>query len=274
MAVGCCEYEGVPTVLQHLWFRHAQIQEQPTTSEFAGGRRLLRQWLCRPLRNPADINDRLDAVDEISSNPGLIAPLRRTLKAMPDLERALGRARNSGAPPAVGLPEWAVKAAQNRFVLGCCCQGLPENGPGSASNPWLRSYLRTVLRSFCMHGPPFVAAHNNNGFLHKVCCFAIHDASKRIILKGRLQNVFLPVWCFGTGQIVGSKFCPVCLHAASGTLAIMPRDVSAQPSQVCFLSFAQSDCAACLLQEAICFSSCSSGGAVSHHCTQLPCFRR
>lgn len=79
-----------------------------------GGSRLLRQWLCRPLRNIPDINDRLDAVGEIASRGTLIGPLRRQLKAMPDLERALGRARNSAAPPVLGLPDWAVRSAQNR----------------------------------------------------------------------------------------------------------------------------------------------------------------
>lgn len=74
----------------------------------------MRQWLCRPLRHIPDINNRLDAVDEICNRGGLIAPLRRLLKGMPDLERALGRARNSTAPPQEGLPDWAVKAAQNR----------------------------------------------------------------------------------------------------------------------------------------------------------------
>ena len=80
----------------------------------AGGSRLLRQWLCRPLRSIPDINDRLDAVDEIAGQGALIGPLRRLLKGMPDLERALGRARNSAAPPVPGLPEWAMKNAQNR----------------------------------------------------------------------------------------------------------------------------------------------------------------
>lgn len=82
-----------------------------------GGSRLLRQWLCRPLRHIPDISNRLDAVEEISKRGGLIGPLRRLLKGMPDLERALGRARNSTAPPQEGLPDWAVKAAQNRLAL-------------------------------------------------------------------------------------------------------------------------------------------------------------
>ena len=88
---------------------------------YAGGSRLLRQWLCRPLRSTKDINDRLDAVDEISKRGGLVGPLRRLLKGMPDLERALGKARNAAAPPVQGLPDWAVKNAQNRYVI---CHGI------------------------------------------------------------------------------------------------------------------------------------------------------
>ena len=79
-----------------------------------GGSRLLRQWLCRPLRNISDINDRLDAVEEISGRGALIGPLRHLLKGMPDLERGLGRARNSTAPPVKGLPDWVVRKLQNR----------------------------------------------------------------------------------------------------------------------------------------------------------------
>ena len=75
----------------------------------------MRQWLCRPLRHIPDINSRLDAVEEMCNRGGLVGPLRRLLKGMPDLERALGRARNSAAPPPEGLPDWAVKNAQNRW---------------------------------------------------------------------------------------------------------------------------------------------------------------
>ena len=36
------------------------------------------------------------------------------LRSMPDMERALGRLRNAAAPPAMGLPDWAIQAAQKR----------------------------------------------------------------------------------------------------------------------------------------------------------------
>ena len=52
---------------------------QPRTV-YAGGSRLLRQWLCRPLRSIKDINDRLDAADEILQRGVLVWPLRRLLR--------------------------------------------------------------------------------------------------------------------------------------------------------------------------------------------------
>ena len=80
----------------------------------AGGQRLLRRWICRPLLSKTEINKRLDAVDELSTRPGLVQPLCALLRSMPDMERALGRLRNHAASPALGLPDWAIQAAQKR----------------------------------------------------------------------------------------------------------------------------------------------------------------
>eukprot|EP00958_Prasinococcus_capsulatus_P028491 scaffold6844_cov357-Prasinococcus_capsulatus_cf.AAC.3 len=56
------------------------------------GKRLLRRWLCHPLRNAAMINARLDAVEELLGNPGLHQYCCRTLRLVsPDAERAIGR---------------------------------------------------------------------------------------------------------------------------------------------------------------------------------------
>ncbi|KAK9846574.1 hypothetical protein WJX81_006840 [Elliptochloris bilobata] len=79
-----------------------------------GGRRLLRRWLCRPLRDLGGIAARQDAVAELAKRPGLAGPLRAGLRHLGDLERALGQARNASAQPAAGLPGWAVDAAQRR----------------------------------------------------------------------------------------------------------------------------------------------------------------
>ena len=71
-------------------------------------------WLCRPLRSIPAINARLDAVQELSRRPALVAEFRSQLRRLPDLERLLGRVRNAASPPGPGLPPWAIKAAQQK----------------------------------------------------------------------------------------------------------------------------------------------------------------
>ncbi|KAL9963214.1 hypothetical protein ACROYT_G032392 [Oculina patagonica] len=53
------------------------------------GKRLFKQWLCAPLCNPSSINDRLNAVEDLMANPGLMADVKDILKVLPDLERLL-----------------------------------------------------------------------------------------------------------------------------------------------------------------------------------------
>ena len=58
----------------------------------APGGRLLRDWLRRPLRDPAAIGRRHEAVEELVGNGGLRSRLRERLSAVGDPERLLGRA--------------------------------------------------------------------------------------------------------------------------------------------------------------------------------------
>ncbi|NBC33518.1 MAG: DNA mismatch repair protein MutS [Alphaproteobacteria bacterium] len=57
----------------------------------AAGARLLAQHLAAPLTDPAAIDRRLDAVQMLLDDEPLRADLRETLRACPDIERALGR---------------------------------------------------------------------------------------------------------------------------------------------------------------------------------------
>src|SRR5690606_22759400 len=57
----------------------------------AGGR-LLKEWLRRPLRDPAAIRDRHDAVDDLLRDPPRRQRLREALAGIGDLERLAGRA--------------------------------------------------------------------------------------------------------------------------------------------------------------------------------------
>ena len=58
---------------------------------FASGKRLLRQWLCSPLCNPKSIDDRLNAIDDLTANQGVVDETTEVLRKLPDLERVLAK---------------------------------------------------------------------------------------------------------------------------------------------------------------------------------------
>lgn len=91
-----------------------------TTCCHVGGRRLLRHWMCRPLQSIAAINARLDAVHCLMQRCELAEEFRGHLLQVRDLERLLGCVRNSSAPPSEGIPNWAIKAAQAKWVFNSC----------------------------------------------------------------------------------------------------------------------------------------------------------
>ncbi|HYL31006.1 MAG TPA: hypothetical protein VEU27_13900, partial [Gemmatimonadales bacterium] len=63
------------------------------------GARLLRQWLLSPLRDPAAIGRRLDAVEVMAADGRGRARLREALDGVRDLERLAGRAAAGRATP-------------------------------------------------------------------------------------------------------------------------------------------------------------------------------
>jgi len=74
------------------------------TTSTAMGRRLFRQWLSAPLFDPLDINDRLNAVENLmhgweSDSGGLahLKTLRDSLRGLPDLPRLLARIHGLGS---------------------------------------------------------------------------------------------------------------------------------------------------------------------------------
>jgi len=90
------------------------------------GRRLLRQWLCRPLRSVAAISARLDAVDELLRRPSLAGAVRKALKkAGGDVERAVGRVRSKLSAPPAGLP-LAQLHARNKQRLAAATAAARE----------------------------------------------------------------------------------------------------------------------------------------------------
>ncbi|XP_050687957.1 DNA mismatch repair protein Msh6-like isoform X2 [Eriocheir sinensis] len=69
------------------------------------GKRLLRNWICAPLCNPAAIRNRLDAIADLRSNPDLVEEVTAALKTLPDLERMLAKVHTHGLHRQSSHPE-------------------------------------------------------------------------------------------------------------------------------------------------------------------------
>ena len=59
------------------------------------GRRLLKKWLENPLRDIVEINDRLDAIEDLHVHCSIADYFQGKIAKLPDFERALGRIYNS-----------------------------------------------------------------------------------------------------------------------------------------------------------------------------------
>lgn len=55
------------------------------------GKRLLRQWICRPICNITEINNRQDAIKELLENPSVMDSAIQILSSLPDLERLISK---------------------------------------------------------------------------------------------------------------------------------------------------------------------------------------
>ncbi|MBQ8612789.1 MAG: DNA mismatch repair protein MutS [Ruminiclostridium sp.] len=80
----------------------------------AMGRRKLRRFIEQPLLNPAQILERLEAVDNLFNNYTLTADLREALGGIYDLERLMTRIVYKAATP------------RDVMALGCTCGRIPE----------------------------------------------------------------------------------------------------------------------------------------------------
>ncbi|RMH19239.1 MAG: DNA mismatch repair protein MutS [Acidobacteria bacterium] len=88
----------------------------------APGGRTLRDWLCRPLKDPAAIGRRHDAVEELHDDAPLRERLRELLAQVGDLERLLSRAVLGTLTPreAAALRDGLALAPELLAALGGC----------------------------------------------------------------------------------------------------------------------------------------------------------
>ena len=61
------------------------------------GQRMMRHWICAPLCQPELIEDRLNAVQFLSSDSNLLKEIERMLKSLPDLERLVNTIHGQGS---------------------------------------------------------------------------------------------------------------------------------------------------------------------------------
>ncbi|KAK9148929.1 hypothetical protein Scep_007686 [Stephania cephalantha] len=86
----------------------------------SSGKRLLRSWICHPLKDVGEINRRLNAVEEFISHPEVILLVAEYLRKLPDMERLLGRVRAAvGSSTSLLVPLIGEKMLKQRIKCFC-----------------------------------------------------------------------------------------------------------------------------------------------------------
>lgn len=85
----------------------------------SSGKRLLRRWICHPLKDINEINDRLNVVEGLIKQQGVMSVMREYLCKLPDLERLLGRVKAAvGSSSTLFLPSIGEKILKQRVMEG------------------------------------------------------------------------------------------------------------------------------------------------------------
>ncbi|XP_050218036.1 DNA mismatch repair protein MSH7 isoform X2 [Mercurialis annua] len=92
----------------------------------SSGKRLLRKWICHPLKSVEGINNRLNVVEDLMTNSEIMLIISQYLCKIPDIERMLGRVKSSfQASASLALPLIGKKLLKQRVkVFGSLVKGL------------------------------------------------------------------------------------------------------------------------------------------------------
>lgn len=92
----------------------------------SSGKRLLRSWICHPLKDVEGINNRLDVVEYLMKNSEVVMVVAQYLRKLPDLERLLGRVKaRVQASSCIVLPLIGKKVLKQQVkVFGSLVKGL------------------------------------------------------------------------------------------------------------------------------------------------------
>lgn len=111
------------------------------------GKRLLRNWICHPLKDVVTINKRLDIVEEFKANSEIMQITGQYLHKLPDLERLLGRIKSSVQSSASVLPALLGKkvlkqrVSINHMFSEQCLPGLSIMGLASIAICLVNDYI-------------------------------------------------------------------------------------------------------------------------------------
>ncbi|SFE09543.1 DNA mismatch repair protein MutS [Peptostreptococcaceae bacterium pGA-8] len=120
----------------------------------AMGSRMLRKWLSRPLNNCAEINLRLDFIEELYNNPLLLNDIREALKGIYDFQRLTGRIASGNAN---GRDLLALKASVEHIpnikdLLSECNSSLSEKINQKMDS---LEYIYEIIDASISNEPPF-----------------------------------------------------------------------------------------------------------------------
>ncbi|XP_031269580.1 DNA mismatch repair protein MSH7 isoform X2 [Pistacia vera] len=92
----------------------------------SSGKRLLRSWICHPLKDVEGINNRLNAVEDLMAHSEIMLAVAQYLRKLPDLERLLGRVKTRvQAAAALALPLIGKKVLKKQVkAFGSLVKGL------------------------------------------------------------------------------------------------------------------------------------------------------
>jgi len=141
------------------------------------GGRLLRQWLLRPLRDPAEINPRLAAVEALTEAPPILEATREHLTAVGDLARLASRLALGVATP------------RDLVALRASLRPLPalRQGAQECPDPLIRESalavedlapLAKVLEDALQEDPP-LSAHEG-ALIRESYSQALHDLRREV----------------------------------------------------------------------------------------------
>ncbi|XP_010527197.1 PREDICTED: DNA mismatch repair protein MSH7 [Tarenaya hassleriana] len=114
------------------------------------GKRLLRRWICHPLKDVGSIKNRLDVVEEFLSNSEIMKVSGQYLQKIPDLERLLGRIKASVQSTASLLPALLGKKMLKQWLkaFGRLVKGL-RSGMDLLLLLQKESHLTSLLCKVC-----------------------------------------------------------------------------------------------------------------------------